>query len=309
MTRHTDRSQKAAGMAGTVVLLLVISVLIAVPLARADTNSFFTRYSSLRIVDRDDDLQELVSDGWEDNWYSGWSVPGTGNWRLAVETAIPWRPDTDVVVLLRLEISNACTGWHQFVVVPEIGYPWATEASETCALGTLAMRVSHDAIEIDTIAVSRPDLSHVTFRFDGEGTEEIEVARDDSGAEIAGADADVTRWIGTHPARILDESSERRRFGSIMPPEDLHELVRNTYVAVPGDTRTVDGILVAWGCRPHNCPYEQGGIAIEVPTGRPYAVTCSEEHGVRVFGGKPSEIPEPLRAIGARKCIFWRDTN
>jgi len=43
MTRHTDRSRKAAGTAGTVVVLLVISFLIAAPLARADTNSFFTR--------------------------------------------------------------------------------------------------------------------------------------------------------------------------------------------------------------------------------------------------------------------------
>ena len=51
---------------------------------------------------------------------------------------------------------------------------------------------------------------------------EIEVPRDDSTAERAGAGQDVTRWIGVHPALILDHPSERQRFATIMRGEELH---------------------------------------------------------------------------------------
>ncbi len=79
------------------------------------------------------------------------------------------------------------------------------------------------------------------------------------------AGSDVTRWVGTHPSLILDDPSERRRFGTFTPPEDLYELMRNTYVA--GSGGAIDCVLVAWGCRPQSCPYTQGGIAIEVAMG------------------------------------------
>ena len=91
-----------------------------------------------------------------------------------------------------------------------------------------------------------------------------------------------------------------------MRREDLYELVRNTYLSSSSDnTGQVDGVLVAWGCRPHKCPHAQGGVAIEVATGRAYAAICSRENGVRVFGGALADIPEPLQRIGARECAFW----
>ena len=183
----------------------------------------------------------------------------------------------------------------------------STKPSESCSYGIIAMRVSHEKIELDT-AVRRPDLSHVTLRFGGEAILEVEVSRDGPGAEIAAAGPDVTRWVGAHPSLILDESSERLRFGTIMRREDLYELVRNTYVS-SFHTVLVDDVLVAWGCRPHQCPCEQGGIAIEVATGRPYAATCSRENGVRVFGGGLSDLPEPFQRVGARNCISWNGTD
>ena len=67
----------------------------------------------------------------------------------------------------------------------------------------------------------------------------------------------------------------------------------------------VDGFLVAWGCRPHDCGDTKGFIAIEVATGKPYAAACTREHGFTVFGGALAELPEPLRNIGDRKCQFW----
>ena len=226
-------------MIDRLVGLLALAVSFAVLPAPADTDAFFTRYSAFRIVDRDDGLHELVSDGREENWHPGRSVAGTRNWRLVLESRIYWRPDADVVVLGRLELSNACWGRYQFVVVPEKGFPWATEPSESCSSGIIAMRVSHRKIELDTV-VRQPNLSHVTLRFDGEAMQEIEVPRDDSSAEIGGAGPDVTMWIGVHPFLILDESSERLRFATIMRREVLYDLVRNTYIGSSDFTRLVD---------------------------------------------------------------------
>ena len=274
------------GLLGLVALLVT---------SQAEADSFFTRFSELEIVDG----RELISNGKEGNWHPGRLVDGTRlvadrDWRLVLENRIYWRPDADVVVLQRLHTSNACGGRHQFVLVPEHGFPSASRPSETCSNGIIAMRVSHEQIELD-VAMRRPDLTHVILRFDGQDLQEIEVPRDDSNAEIASAGPDVTRWVGRSPAVLLDDPSERRRFETIMRREELHELVRNTYLQVRETTLAGD-VLITEGCRPHNCPV-RGAIAIKVSTGEPYAAMYDPEDGIRVFGGALSDLPEPLRDI------------
>ena len=87
----------------------------------------------------------------------------------------------------------------------------STKPSESCSYGIIAMRVSHEKIELDT-AVRRPDLSHVTLRFGGEAILEVEVSRDGPGAEIAAARPDVTRWVGA--TRLSFSTSHRNGFAS-----------------------------------------------------------------------------------------------
>lgn len=278
-------------------LLGLVVLTVASPVA---ADSFFTRFSELEIVDG----QELISNGSEENWHPGRLVDGTrlvadDDWRLVMESRIYWRSDADVVLLQRLHTSNACIGRHQFVLVPRHGFPLASRPSETCSNEIIAMRVSHDEIELD-VALRRPDLTHVTLRFDGSALQETEILRDDSNAEIAGAGPDVTRWVGRSPAALLDDPSERRRFETIMRREELHELVGNTYLYTR-ETRLVGDILITEGCRPHNCPV-RGVIAIEVSTGRPYAMIYDPEDDLRVFGGALSDLPEPLRDI-AREWV------
>ena len=185
---------------------------------------------------------------------------------------------------------------YQFVLVTPEGNARASNKSKSCSWYIIAMRVSHEEIELDVEIPYRPDLVHLTIRFDGEALQEFEVPRDDSGAEIAGAGPDVTRWIGVHPAALLDDSSERRRFETIMSREELYELVWRMYLGF-GDSELVDDFLIAKGCKPHDCGDAKAAIAIELTTGRPFAVIYSREDGIRVFGGALSDAPEPLRNI------------
>ena len=189
-------------MIGRLAGILMLAALAAGSPAAAD--DFSPRFSRMKIVGPPGDSQELVADGREDHWHPGHRVAGPQTWTLVLKSRLSWRPDTDVVVLGRLEISKLCVGRYQLVLVPRQGFPRAIKPSTSCANGIIAMRVSHRTIELDT-AVRRPDLAHVTLRFDGDTMGEIEVPRDDSGAKIAGAGADVTRWAGVHPAAILDE--------------------------------------------------------------------------------------------------------
>ena len=293
-------SPRGIGILCRILGLLGLAVLIASPPAVAD--SFSTRFSELRIVDG----YELVSYGREGNWHpDGRNVDGTrldddevGLW---LETRIYWRPDVDVVVLGRRHVTGACGVRYQFVLVTPEGNARASNKSKSCSWDIIAMRVSHDEIELDVEIPYRPDLVHLTIRFDGETLQQFEIPRDDSGAEIAEARSDVTWWIGVHPAALLDDSSERRRFETIMRREEVYELVRRMYLGF-GNSELVDDFLIANGCMPHDCGDSQAAIAIEVTTGRPFAIAFSREDGMRVFGGALSDAPEPLRNI-AREWV------
>lgn len=275
--------------------LLGLAVLLAAPPAAAD--SFFTRFSELRIVDG----YELISYGREGNWHpDGRYVDGTrldddevGLW---LETRIYWRPDVDAVVLGRRHVTGACVVRYQFVLVTPEGNARASNPSKSCSWDIIAMRVSHEEIVLDVEIPYRPDLVHLTIRFDGNALQEFEIPRDDSGAEIAGAGPDVTRWIGVHPAALLDDSSERRRFETIMSREEVYELVGHMYLAFDY-AKLAGDFLIATGCKPHDCGDAKAAIAIEVTTGRPFAIIYSRENGIRVFGSTLSDVPGPLRRI------------
>ena len=276
--------------------LLAFTAIIAAPPAAAD--SFSTRFSELRIVDG----YELVSYGRERNWHpEGRYVEGTrldeeeevGLW---LETNIYRRSDADVVVLVRRHVTGSCGVRYQFVLVTPEGNARASNKSKSCSWYIIAVRVSHEEIELDVEIPYRPDLVHLTIRFNGEALREFEVPRDDSGADIAGAGPDATRWIGVHPAALLDDSSERRRFETIMSREEVYELVGHMYLAFDYAELAGD-FLIAKGLKPHDCGDAKAEIAIEVTTGRPFAIIYSREDGIRVFDGALSDAPEPLRQV------------
>ena len=272
-------SLRRVGMLCRILGLLGLTVLIAAPPAAATSflTSLLTRFTELSVVDG----YELISHGKRgDRNADSRYVEGTrldhdevGLW---LDTNIYWRPDANVVVLARRHVTGSCGVRYQFILVTPEGNARASNKSKSCSWYTIAMRVSHEEIELDVEIPNRPDLVHLTIRFDGESLQEIEVPRDDSGAEIAGAGKDVTRWVGVHPAALLDDSSERRRFETIMRREELYELVSHMYLAFDY-AKLAGDFLVAQGCKPQDSGPSQAAIAIEVTTGRPFAIIYSPE--------------------------------
>ena len=280
--------------------LLAFTAIIAAPPAAADSflTSLLTRFTELSVFDG----YVLVSHGKrgdrnaDSRYVEGTRLDEEEKVGLWLETNIYWRSDADVVVLGRRHVTGACGVRYQFVLVTPEGNARASNASKSCSWNIIAMRVSHEEIELDVEMPYRPDLVQLTIRFNGEALQEFEVPRDDSGAEIAGAGPDATRWIGAHPAALLDDSSERRRFETIMSREEVYELVGHMYLAFDYAELAGD-FLIAKGLKPHDCGDAKAEIAIEVTTGRPFAIIYRREDGIRVFGGALSDAPELLRQM------------
>ena len=286
--------------------ILAVLTYFSVASSLSADDSYLTRFSELQFVDSYEEyFLVLTSNGRE--------VSGTRCEHckfLHLETGIYRREDADIVVLIRGDGGSSCPVSFQFVLVQKNGEPRASKSSDTCSDIIRAIRVSHAAIELDIEPFKEPNLSQITLRYDGTTMEEIEVPRNDPDFRVAGAGEDVTRWVGEHMYSILDDPTERQRFAKIMPPEVLHDLVYTTYgmsgCSMPSERLPfftngiiVDGFLIADSCHFHFDRY--GFIAIEVATGKPYALVHDWFY---VFGGEHTE-KEKEYLEGCKDCRLW----
>lgn len=100
--------------------------------------------------------------------------------------------------------------------------------------------------------------------------------------QSAGSGGDATRWIGSHPRSALQDPTERRRFLSIMPEEEIRKLAASTTVA---NTAKQEGDWVyGKGCRPHRCNEEWGAWAIRISDGQPAAMLHSDDGSATFYG-------------------------
>ena len=151
-----------------------------------------------------------------------------------------------------------------------------------------------------------PDMGSISFRlersfpasvdylqvnYDGAEVIVTTVWENDSGVEIAGPGEQVLRWDGQRPTTIFDDPSERARFRAIMKNDDL-DLLR-TSLSVGGEATISGGYLLGAGCWPHRCDSQFGFFAIEIATGKPFAV-YSDDCGQRLFGASEATLPVPV---------------
>lgn len=135
-----------------------------------------------------------------------------------------------------------------------------------------------------------------------------EVMEDDSGVVAAGADDVVLAHIGQTAFSVLEDPAERVRFGRLMGREEMDQL-RASLKMGHQEMWQDAGFVLGWGFRPHHGDGRFGYIAIEVATGKPYAV-YSRDGSLTVFGSQPDDLPGPLsdlvtqneaRAAGLRR--------
>lgn len=243
-----------------------------------------TRFGSL-VVTRTGDWSQALS-------LDGAIVPGTEAAYLHPEQVIRWREDVDVAIVFQATGGTACPGYFQFVTITADGRASASEAVGSCSDVLDEVRTSPLSIEIDMPSLN-PTIAKVTVRFDGISARAISVVRNEIGAEPAGAGADVTRWHGTHPFDVLKDPAERLRFRTIMQEATVYELME--LIGVAGPAEVEGGFLFGRGCKPHDCGFSEAGFAIEVATGRPFAVLKTEVEGTRVLGGELDDLPPSLR--------------
>lgn len=104
--------------------------------------------------------------------------------------------------------------------------------------------------------------------------------------QAAGSGHEVTRWIGSHPQKILQEQAERRRFLSIMPEEEIRKLAAS--IAVANTAKQLGDWVYGRGCRPHLCDVEWGAFGIRISDGRPVSIIHNSDE-TRHYGEEGNE--------------------
>ncbi|WP_170336183.1 hypothetical protein [Ruegeria arenilitoris] len=193
-----------------------------------------------------------------------------------------WGEDKDVVLVRNWSGgAHCCTGY----VLLSLKADDVTFSDEFGAYGhTPSMfRVSEEGISFRLERDFPATIDHQEVMFDGETTNIRTVYEDDGDAGIAGADIEVSKWLGHRPSEFWEDGAERNRFRQIMPEEALNCLRTSTSLGTEFELK--DGYLFASGMWPSQGGSRHGYIAIEVSTGLPFAAQMWGDD-VHIFGAQ-----------------------
>jgi hypothetical protein len=168
----------------------------------------------------------------------------------------------DWLLITRFTGGNGCFPVHILLHVTPRGLT-PSPAFGHCVAEPLDIRVAPGRVAVD---LSHPDvtIARQTFVFDG-----VELTSAESTVPItsppAGAGAEVTRWLGRHPAGIFDDLSERARFATIMPEGEISALAN--HVSVANSTFQAGDWVIGQGCLPHQCDVSRGVWGLRISDG------------------------------------------
>ena len=218
-------------------------------------------------------------------------IPGAADFYVFSQGLHALSDGSHIAILTVHSGGNACGGFFVLVTMSaEAIVP--TESFGNCADILLDVRVEGTRFEMD-IPATDPGFDKVTYRLEGGVLEEFRYPREM--AEIAaGPGADVTRWIGEHPERILKEPTERKRFSGIMSVEEMNNLSMSVRVASNAEQR--GNHVVGWGCAPHMCGIQTGAWAIDIATGAP-AAAIQIDGQFRIFGTEDPGLRALLQTL------------
>lgn len=243
----------------------------AAQLALGDFHVFDTRFGQVQVVGGEVDQVIYFNDRFYDDLLSQ-QVWIHGGFAIA-------EAQEDWVLITRQHGGNGCFPVHVLLHVTPQGLTASQEFGH-CMAQPLDVRVSPGQVEID---MSHPDvtIAYQTVTFDGvtlsSATTNVAVT-----ATPAGAESDVLRWLGQHPARIFDDMSERARFALIMPEDQISGLAQ--HVDVANGTYQRGDWVIGQGCLPHQCDTARGVWGVRISDGAAGAAFIFGGGEVMAFG-------------------------
>lgn len=215
---------------------------------------FDTRFGQVQVVGGDVD-QQL--------WFAGESLPLPTAELYWIRGAFGAEDeDVDWVIASSHHRGNMCGGYIAYFIV-EVSAEGARVSPEINAcVGILDVRPLPGRVEVD-LAHADLEIAREVFAFDGSMLTSTLVPEET--ATPAGPGAEVTRWIGAQVWEVLDDASERARFGTVMSAEELDALA--AAMGLPSDIVEQDGWIIATGCQQHACNLNMGAFGIRIADG------------------------------------------
>ncbi len=248
-----------------------------------------TRFGTMTIAPADLDGIKGQQPLWNDT-----PVDGIADRFVAIQQVFP-APDGAPADWVLISLANGGNGCPSDWVIVQVTVTDATPSPRfgTCSDAILDIRSEGGTLALD-IASFDPAIAHVTFTYDGRAITETTVPRSNDGASVAGADADVTRWIGGHPALPFDDASERLRFGQIMTDDQVFALVAR--VTVADVVIEMDGFVIGQGFDPNSGGDIAGMWGIRIADGAPFAIFRDTGAAPQLFGLPASDLPDAAAA-------------
>jgi hypothetical protein len=244
-----------------------------------------SRFGALTVADTQvdyGDAQQLL--------FNGVAVAGVVDRFIGIRALLP-RPDGDAadwVLVSMANGGNGCPMLWAFVEVTGAGAK-ATAPFGTCSEAVLNPRMTEDAqVALDMTSFIEGE-DYATYTYNGQSVSEIIVAYSNDGAAAAGADGDVTRWSGGHPAAPFEDAGERLRFETIMSTEQVLNLAAR--VVVGSDTVTEEGWVIGQGFDPASGGDISALWAIRIADGAPIAIFMDTGLAPLSFGISADEWP------------------
>ena len=272
----------------------VLRILLAAALLCAANNPALSADGTTRFgaIER---VANVADDPYDDGLaIGGWQVRGvSGRWEVL--RIIDWGAKGDVVLLSYWSGGASCCSTYQIVHVRDDSAR-ATEEFGYQAFDPEGFEVSDAAIGFRLKPSSPPSVAYLRVEYRPGSLKVTEVKEQDRGTASAGGGEDVRRWIGVHPYAVLDDASERARFRQIMAASDL-ETFRQA-LSVGSETTSTGRYLLGEGCWPHACSERAGFFAIEIASGRVFAVLVFDGR-TRSFGASQADLPRSLLQLVA----------
>lgn len=267
---------------------LLLAILITLPLpsaaqmAMGEFDRFGTRFGEAQVIGGEFD-QMLA--------FNGQTFPEIGGPQVAILGGIGIEGEAyDWLLIRRTTGGNGCFPVHSIARVSGQGVVTSPPFGH-CVADPIEVRALSGAVEVD---MSHPDVTIElqTFRFDG-----VTLSDEQTVAQItqapAGARPDVLRWIETHPFEIFDDPSERARFQTIMPRNEVSALAN--HVSVANGTFQRGDWVIGQGCLPHQCNSARGVWGLRISDGAAGAVILGPNGYEAAYGLAQSD--PVLRAV------------